>query len=74
MPLLDLDWQLLQDNQFRDLLASLGFEARFNPKGKLLKLSVVLTPDLVFPGEKAKETVGVSSVPPVGFEPTLGRF
>ena len=71
-PLVDVDWQLLQDHQFRDLLGTLAFEARFDPKAKMLKVSIVLTPELPVPRERTE--VGVSFVPPVGFEPTLGRF
>ena len=43
--MLDIDWRLLQDRQFRDLLQSLGFEARYDPEARVLKVRVVLVPE-----------------------------
>jgi hypothetical protein len=32
LPLLDVDWELVSDNDFRELLAALNFEASYDPE------------------------------------------
>ena len=56
--MLDIDWRLLQDRQFRDLLQSLGFEARYDPEARFLKVRVVLVPELLLPPEGTKGCMG----------------
>lgn len=48
LPLLDVDWKLLSDEDFRDLLEILSFEAHYDPESKSLTIKVVLIPELLF--------------------------
>jgi site-specific DNA recombinase len=66
LPLLDVDWGLVSDRDFRDLLAALNFEARYDPRKHELIVSVSLVQELVHPdGSRAP----LLFVPPAGFEP-----
>jgi hypothetical protein len=66
LPLLDVDWELVSDMDFRDLLATLNFEARYDPNKRELTIRVTLVPELTSPdGTRAP----LLSVPPAGFEP-----
>ena len=50
LPLLEVDWELVSDNEFRDLLAALNFEASYDPTKRELTIRVTLVPDLTDPG------------------------
>ncbi len=66
LPLLDVDWELVSDQEFRDLLAALNFEATYDPTKRELTIRVTLVPELTSPdGGRAP----LLSVPPAGFEP-----
>jgi site-specific DNA recombinase len=66
LPLLDVDWELVSDQDFRDLLAALNFEGRYDPTKRELTIRVTLVPELTHPdGGRAP----LLSVPPAGFEP-----
>ena len=61
-----MDWELVSDEDFRDLLAVLNFEASYDPKKRELTIRVTLVPELTSPdGDRAP----LLSVPPAGFEP-----
>jgi hypothetical protein len=49
MPLLDVDWELVSDRDFRDLLAALNFEASYDPTKRELTIRVTLVPELTHP-------------------------
>ena len=49
LPLLDVDWELVSDQDFRDLLAALSFEARYDPMKRELTIRVTLVPELTSP-------------------------
>jgi hypothetical protein len=67
LPLLDVDWELVSDQDFRNLLAALNFEARYDPTKRELTIRVTLVPELTHPdGPRAPL---LSFVPPAGFEP-----
>jgi hypothetical protein len=71
LPLLDVDWELVSDQDFRALLAALNFEASYDPTKPELTIRVTLVPELTHPdGPRAP----LLFVPPVGFEPTLRGF
>jgi site-specific DNA recombinase len=66
LPLLDVDWDLVSDEEFRALLAALNFEATYEPTKRELTIRVTLVPELTSPdGGRAP----LLSVPPAGFEP-----
>ncbi len=66
LPLLDVDWELVSDQDFRALLAALNFEASYDPTKRELTIRVTLVPQLTHPdGGRAP----LLSVPPAGFEP-----
>jgi site-specific DNA recombinase len=66
LPLLDVDWELVSDQEFRDLLAALNFEASYDSTKRELTIRVTLVPELTSPdGDRAP----LLSVPPAGFEP-----
>ena len=66
LPLLVVDWELVSDQDFRDLLAALNFEARYDPTKRELTISVMLVLELTSPsGGRAP----LLSVPSAGFEP-----
>ena len=66
LPLLDVDWELVSDQDFRDLLAALNFEASYDPTKRELTIRVTLVPELTHPdGPRAP----LLFVPPAGFEP-----
>lgn len=49
LPLLDVDWELVSDQDFRDLLAALNFEASYEPTKRELTIRVTLVPELTDP-------------------------
>ena len=49
LPLLDVDWELVSDQDFRDLLAALNFEASYEPTKRELTIRVTLIPELTSP-------------------------
>ena len=63
LPLMDIDWEMLEDRQFRDLLESLGFEASYEPSEQILKVKVVLTSELILPPEGTDVCTGFVSAP-----------
>ena len=66
LPLLDVDWELLSDLDFRALLTALSFEASYEPTKRELTIRVTLVPELTDPdGPRAP----LLFVPPAGFEP-----
>ena len=66
LPLLDVDWELVRNQEFRELLAALNFEASYDPTKRELTIRVTLVPELTDPdGGRAP----LLSVPPAGFEP-----
>ena len=63
---MDVDWELVSDQDFRDLLAVLNFEASYEPNKRELTIRVTLVPELRHPdGPRAP----LLFVPPAGFEP-----
>ncbi|MDQ3784708.1 MAG: hypothetical protein M3360_07520 [Actinomycetota bacterium] len=46
LPLLDVDWELVSDQDFRELLAALNFEASYHPNKRELTIRVTLVPEL----------------------------
>ena len=63
LPLLDVDWELVSDEEFRDLLAALNFEANYDPTKRELTIRVTLVPELTSPdGGRAP----LLFVPPAG--------
>jgi hypothetical protein len=44
LPLLDVDWELVSDQDFRALLAALNFEASYDPTKRELTIRVTLVP------------------------------
>jgi site-specific DNA recombinase len=71
LPLLQVDWDLLSEEDFRDLLKVLNFEARYHPANKVLTVRVALIPELLFPEDPAVPSL--LFVPPAGFEPAASR-
>ena len=49
LPLLDVDWELLSDEDFRALLAARNFEASYDPTKRELTIRVTLVPELTHP-------------------------
>ena len=49
LPLLDVDWELVSDQDFRALLAALNFEASYDPTKRELTIRVTLVPELTHP-------------------------
>jgi site-specific DNA recombinase len=49
LPLLDVDWEVVSDDEFRDLLAALNFEASYDPRKRELSIRVTLVPELTSP-------------------------
>ncbi len=68
LPLLDVDWELLSDQEFRALLTALNFEASYNPTKRELSIRVTLVPELTDPD---RPRAPLLFVPPAGFEPAL---
>ena len=68
LPLLDVDFELLGDAEFRALLEALNFEARYDPRTKQLAVKVWLAPDLIGPNDGGSSS-SLSLVPPAGLEP-----
>jgi hypothetical protein len=67
LPLLDVDWELLSDQDFRALLTALNFEASYNPTKRELTIRVTLVPELTHPdGPRAP----LLFVPPAGLQGT----
>ena len=63
LPLLKVDWDLVSDQESRDLLAALNFEATYDPTKRELTIRVTLVPELTHPdGNRAP----LLSVPPAG--------
>ena len=61
MPLLDVDWELVSDQEFRDLVIALDLEASYDPSKRELTIRVTLVPELTSPdGDRAP----LLSVPP----------
>ena len=59
-----MDWELVSDQEFRDLLAALNFEASYDSTKRELTIRVKLVPELTSPdGGRAP----LLSVPPAGF-------
>lgn len=58
--------EMLTDEDFRNLLEALSFEARYEPDSKRLAVSVTLVPEIVQPGESGHSQY--LHVPPVGTE------
>jgi site-specific DNA recombinase len=86
LPLMDIDIEALEDEDFRLLLDALAFEARYQPEEKRLGVWVTLTPEILRPEEGQadllkgseealsaveRESSDLLYVPPVGLEPTL---
>lgn len=69
LPLLEVDWELLSDEDFRQLLQILNFEARYNADTKELHVSVTLIPELLFPDDPANGS-SLLFVPPGRHAPT----
>lgn len=67
LPLMEVDWEILSDDDFRDLLQTLNFEGRYDPKRKELHLKVVLLPELMPPED-------ASAMSPVLFVLLMGRY
>jgi hypothetical protein len=44
-----VDWELVSDQYFWDLLAALNFEASYDPTKRELTISVTLVPELKHP-------------------------
>jgi hypothetical protein len=66
LPLLDVDWELVSDQDFRALLTALNFEASYDPTERELTIRVTLVAELTHPdGRRAP----LLFVPPAGFEP-----
>jgi hypothetical protein len=66
LPLLDVDWELVSDLDFRDLLAVLNLEARYDANKRELTIRVTLVPELTSPdGTRAP----LLSMPPAGHQP-----
>jgi hypothetical protein len=65
LPLLDVDWELVSDQDFRALLAALNFEASYDPTKRELTIRVTLVPELTHPGGNRAPLL---SVPPGGLE------
>lgn len=66
LPFPDVDWQLLQEEQFRGLPETLGFEASHEPARKLLKVKVVLTQELLLRASVPACLHGFRWCPPTG--------
>jgi hypothetical protein len=49
LALLDVDWELVSDQEFRALLAALNFEATYEPTKRELNIRVTLVPELTHP-------------------------
>jgi hypothetical protein len=49
LPLLDVDWELVSNNDFRELLAALNFQASYDPRERELTIRVTLVPELASP-------------------------
>jgi hypothetical protein len=64
LPLLDVDWKLVSDQDFRALLAALSFEASYDPTKRELTIRVTLVPELTHSdGPRAP----LLFVPPAGY-------
>jgi hypothetical protein len=58
-----VDWELVSDQDFRDLLAALNFEPSYDPMKRELTIRVTLVPELTHPdGPRAPLLL----VPPAG--------
>ncbi len=68
LPLFDVDFERLEDAEFRALLDALNFEARYDPRSQELAVRVVLAPELVGPNDRQARSP-LLLVPPAGIEP-----
>jgi site-specific DNA recombinase len=66
LPLLKVDWELVSDQAFRDLLSALNFEASYDARKRELTIRVTLIPELTDPDGACAPLL---FVPPAGFEP-----
>jgi hypothetical protein len=66
LPLLDVDWELVSDHDFRGLFAALNFEASYEPTKRELTIRVTLVPELTSPDVGRAPLL---SVPPAGHQP-----
>jgi len=64
LPLVDVDFERLEEAEFRALLEALNFEARYDSRRKELAVSVVLVPELVGPDDGHPRSP-LSFVPPL---------
>jgi hypothetical protein len=64
LPLLKVDWELVSDQAFRDLLAALNFEASYDPRKRELTIRMMLIPELTDPDGACAPLL---FVPPAGF-------
>jgi hypothetical protein len=53
LPLLDVDWEIVSDQDFRALLVALNFEASYDPTKRELSIRVTLVPELTHPDGRA---------------------
>lgn len=65
LPLLDVDWELVSDHDFRDLLAALNFEASYEPTKRELTIRVTLVPELTSPGGERAPLLFVPLIQPL---------
>jgi hypothetical protein len=70
LPLLNVDWKLVSDHDFRDLLAALNFEATYEPSKRELTIRVTLVPELTSPDGTACPFCAPN---PTSFELRVGR-
>ena len=68
LPLVDVDFERLEEAEFRAILEALNFEARYDPRRKELAVRVVLAPELLGPNDGHPRSP-LSLVPPAGIEP-----
>lgn len=64
LPLTEVDWKSVSEQDFRELLAALNFQASYDPAKKELTVAVTLAPDLVLEDDPTR--VCVLYVPPGG--------
>lgn len=69
LPRLDVKVDTLAEEDFRQLLDALKFEARYDPGSKQLTIRILLVPELLLPPEGGPDCSRVKFVPPTGFEP-----
>ena len=57
LPLMVVDWERLSSEDFRDLLETINFEARYEPRTKILTVQVTLIPELLPPDEPVNSSL-----------------